>query len=279
MADQVISTVETTAIIPEKWSSRYYDVLLAELPFNSLVTRDYEGEITDLGDLVNIPSVPEFDDAVILPEATRSDADALTISNQQLVINRRIVKDFIITKRAQLQSLPFVDKLQEMAVYAINKRIQAEIIDLIIPSASAPDHTIAFDSGTTYALADMLEGKELLDNQDVPASDRHQVMGSAQWNDIFAITGFTSSDFLLQGGPLQTGQLPPALLGFTPHMTTLVSNIVYQFHRSFMTMAAQQALNIEVFNLGVDGHRATRVNCDVLIGIQQLDDERVVQIG
>jgi hypothetical protein len=125
----------------------------------------------------------------------------------------------------------------------------------------------------------MLEVKELLDNQDVPMSDRHFVVGAAQLNDIFNITGFTSSDFLTSGAPLATGQLPASLLGFMPHFTSVVGNTSYWFHSSFFTMAAQQALNLNEYDLGVDGKRATRINCDVLMGFKQLDNTRVVTLG
>ncbi len=196
-----------------------------------------------------------------------------------MVINYRVAKDFILTNKAMLQSLPAMEKLQELVVYAINKKIQSLIISLIVPNASAPDHSIAYDSGTTLALADLLEAKELLDAQDVPMSNRHLVVGAAQLNDIFNITGFTSSDFITSGAPLQTGQLPPALLGFMPHFTSLVGNTAYLFHTSFMTIAAQQGMSIQQYDLGVEGKRAMRVNADTLLGIKQLDGLRVVTLS
>lgn len=268
-----------SAIVPEIWSQRYYDVLLADLPFRSIISTDWEGEINDLGDRVNITQFPEFDEGDELAEDARADAAATTVTGQQLVINKRVVRDFIVTKKAILQSLPHMDKLRELAVYAILKKIERTIIETIVPSAAAPDHSIAYDSGTTLALADILEGKELLDTQDVPAADRHMVLGPAQLNDLFNITGFTSRDFILNDGPLQTGQAPSQLLGFLPHYTTMAANVAYLFHRSFMTMASQQGMDVKEYDLGVDGKRATRVNLDTLYGLKQLDGERVVTIG
>lgn len=270
---------EVSVLVPSVWSSRYYDVLLAELPFNSLISKDYEGEIQALGDRVKISTVPEFGDAEIIGEADKADASAVTVTQQELLINKHIVKDFMVTQRALLQSIPFVEKLKEMAVYAINKKIQSEIISLIVPNAAAPDHSIAYDAGTTLALADLLEGKELLDAQNVPMAGRHMVVGSAQLNDIFNITGFTSSDFVASGAPLQSGQLPAQLLGFMPHFTTSVGNTTYLFHESFMTMAAQKGMSVAEYAQDGTGLRATRVNCDTFIGIKQLDGLRVVTIS
>lgn len=280
MADQVMKTSsELSVLVPQVWSRRYYDELLANLPFNSIVSRDWEGEISNLGDRVKISTIPEFNQAEELAEDGRADADAVTVTQQDLIINKRIVKDVIITNKAMLQSIPFVEKLQDLMIFAINKKIQALIIGLIVPNAAGPDMSISYDSGTTLALADMLEAKELLDAQDVPMGDRHMVNGSAQWNDIFNITGFTSSDFLVSGAPLQTGELPSALLGFQPHFTSVVGNTSYFFHSSFFTMAAQQGLNINKYDLGVDGKRAERINVDTLVGMKQLDGLRVVTIS
>jgi len=278
--DQIMTTsTELSVIVPEVWSRRFYDVLLAELPFASIIDDSYEGEIQNLGDTVKISTFPEFDEALELPEGSRNDAEAITATQQNLVINSRIVKDFIVTNKAQLQSLPHMDKLRELAIFAINKKIQSKIITLSVPSTSAPDHQIAYDSGTTLALADLLEAKELLDTQNVPMSDRHLVMGAAQLNDVFNITGFTSSDFLVSGAPIQTGQLPGALLGFMPHFTTEVGAVTHLFHSSFLTMASQQGINVSEFDLGVDGIRARRINVDWLGGFKQLDNKRVVEIS
>ena len=214
-----------------------------------------------------------------MPEGARNDAEALTPTQQSLVINSNIVKDFIVTNRAQLQSLPHMDKLRELAIFAINKKIQSKIITLSVPSASNPDHQIAYDSGTTLALADILEAKELLDTANVPQGDRHIVMGAAQLNDVFNITGFTSSDFLVSGAPIQTGQLPSALLGFMPHFTTEVGAVTSLFHSSYFTMASQEGISVTQYDLGGDGVRAHRVNVDWLGGFKQLDDTRIVEIA
>lgn len=276
MANEYMKTsAEVSAIVPEQWSSKYYDVLLAELPMNSLISKDYEGDIANLGDTVNIASIPEFDDASELPEADAADADSVTVGSQQLIINKRIVKDFIVTNKAMLQSIPFVEKLKSLAIYSIQKKIQSLIISLTVPSAAAPDHTLAAVTPGVFALADILALKELLDDQNVPMADRHMVLGSGPLNDIFNITGFTSSDFVASGSPLQSGQLPAQLVGFMPHFTTVVASTVYAFHSSYFTMASQQGMAVAEYDLGVEGRRAKRVNCDTLLGMKQLSNIRV----
>lgn len=269
---------EVSVLVPQKWSEKYYDTLLAELPFKDLINMDYEGDISALGDTVKIPTVPEFLEASEMPsEEAAIDAEAVTVTSQNLVINKQIVKDFIVTDKAKMQAISFMDKLQSLAIYSIQKKIQSLIISLTVPSA-VPDHTINAVVPSVYGLADILAAKELLDNQSVPMANRHMVLGAGPLNDIFNIAGFTSSDFVASGSPLASGQLPAQLVGFMPHFTSVLSNVVYLFHSSYFTMATQKGVEVKEFDLGVIGKRGTRVNCTTLLGMKQLDAKRVVAV-
>lgn len=281
MADQIMTAAsEFSAIVPEVWSARTYEVLLAKLPFNDSISRDYDGEISDLGDTVNIHSVPEFSVASNLNEGAAADAEAVTVTSQQLVINKRLPKDFIVTKKAQLQSIDVMDKLRDHAAYSILKGMQSIVISAIVPSASTPDHQIAYDSGSTLALADILEAKELLDEQDVPMEMRKGILDVPQYNDLFNVTGFTSRDFIPAGSPVTSGSFATPFLGFDIDWTTEASaNVATFFHPSFMTLAVQQQMDVRVYDLGLEGKRAARVNTDLLFGLKQLDDTRVATIS
>lgn len=279
MANQLMTTTNTAAIIPEVWSSKFYDVLLDKLPFIASVDMSYNGEIQNIGDIVNISTIPEFDQATLLAEGASGDADAVTITGQQLTINSRAFKDVIITKKSQLQSLSFMDGLRDKMIFSINKKIQADIITNIVPSASSPDHQISYDSGTQLTLLDILESKELLDTANVDEDNRVAVLGAAQTNDLFSITGFISRDYTPAGSPLTSGAITTPICGFSVRMTNVVGNTSYWFHPSFLTMAIQQNLNLALYDLGVDGVRGTRLNADILYGIKQLDNKRVVSIS
>jgi hypothetical protein len=280
--DEVMrASTELDALVPELWSAAFYPTLLASLPFNSSVARSYEGEISALGDTVRITTFPQFDEASEMQEGEANPADSVTPTGQSLVINKQVAKDYIITKKAMKQSIDSQNALRDLALYAIMKKMQSIIIAEIVPSASAPDHAIAFTSGTTMALADILAGKELLDTADVEEPGRTMILGAAQWNDLFNITGFTSRDFLPDsaGSPLVSGQIATPILGFTPKMTTLAGNTAYLFQPIFLQMAVQQNPEVELVSLGSDGKRASRVNMDVLFGVKQCSNTRVVTVG
>ena len=280
MANQLMNTTTNAAIIPEIWSAKFYETLHAQLPFIDIVDQSYAGEIRSMGDIVNISTVPSFDQATLLGEGVAGESESVTITSQALTINARAYKDVMVTREADLQSIPFMDKVRDEMIYSIMKKIQADIIAAIVPSAANPDNAIAFDNGTTLALADILEAKELLDGVNVPDMNRVAVLGHLQTADLFNITGFVSKDFNgTAGSPLSEGSINFPIVGFKVKTTTIVGNVSYFFHPSFMTMAIQESLNFKMFDMGVDGVRAMRLNADVLYGIKQLSNLRVVSIS
>lgn len=280
MADSLHrAATELATVIPEVWSKKWYPTLLAELPFNDLIDKSYEGEIAALGDTVNINNWPEFDQGTELAEDAVADAEAVTPTQQQLVINKQVVKDFIITDVGMVQSLEAQTVLRDLANYSIMKKMQSDIITATVPSSSSPDHQIAYDSGTTLALADILEGKELLDGANVPKPMRKMVVDAPQENDLFNITGFVSRDFIPAGSPVQSGEFSTPLLGFETKTTTEASNVTYLLHPSYLTMAVQKALEVKVYDLGGQGKRAMRINTTILYGVKQLGNTRVVEIS
>ncbi len=281
MADLIIrGSTEAASIVPELWSSKFVETLKEKMIFFDSIGQDYQGEIQALGDIVNITSIPQFGAAYDLAEDERSDADAVTMTTSQLSINHQIVKDFIVTDKLMAQGIDAMNELRDLAIFSVLKKMQALIIADVVPSSSAPDHQIAYDSGSTFALADALEAKELLDAAKVP-SDLNRVMavGEAQLNDLLVISGFTSKDFIDAGSPMMSGELPPMILGFKLKWSTECGAVVRMFHSSFMQMAVQKMPEVKVYDMGVDGKRALRVNVTALFGNVQVDNKRVVEIS
>lgn len=280
-ADSIMkASSELDAIVPEIWSKSFFPVLLASLPFNDLVSRDYEGEIKALGDTVRAPQVPEFGDATDIAEDEKNDADAVTVTTTSLIVNKQTVKDFIITDRALAQSIDAADQFMARAFYSIMKRMQVNYIAEIVPNAATPDHSIAYTSGTTLALADFLAAKELLDTQDVPDDGtRSAVLGVAQQNDLFNITGFTSRDYVPNANAMSSGAIVDPILGFRVRWTTEVGTTSRFFHPSFLQSAVQRQPEVKKFDLGGQGVRAQRVNMTTLYGIKQFDGLRVVSLS
>lgn len=281
MPDQIMTKgTELSVLAPELWASLLYPTLLSALPWNDSVARDYQGEITKQGDRVHVSSFPQFGEAVDLLEDQANDAQALTASGVEILINHMLVQDFVITDLARIQTIDQSNAIRDLAFYSIMKKMQSLIVAEVAPSTSAPDHTIAFDSGTTFALADMLEAKALLDDADCEENGRVMIMGTGQANNIFNITGFTSRDFLGDASsPLASGKLPGSILGFSPRMTSEAGNTVHMFHPIFMQIGVQLQLVTKVYDQGVEGKRTVRINNTFLFGKKQCSNLRVVKIG
>lgn len=277
MDEMFKSDAEAAAAIPELWAAAFYPTLLEKLPFAGSVATDYQGVISQLGDTVNITSWPQFDEAEEILENQAVAADSVTASNIQLIINKQLAKDFIITRKTELQSLEIMNALRDLALHSILKKMQKIIIAAIVPSTS-PDHTIGYSSGTTLQLVDILAAKELLDNADVEEAGRTMILGAAQYNDLFNIAGIVSTDFG-QSGSLVSGQVNGLVLGMNVKWTSEVGNTAYFSHPLFIEMAVQQDPTPSVHDLGVNGVRGTRVNMEVLFGLKQASDLRVVTVA
>lgn len=280
MADKYMrASDEMAVLIREMWSAAFYPTLLATLPFADSIGREYSGEISGLGDTVNVSSFPEFDEAEDISEAQAVDADAVTVAGTPIVINKQVAKDFQITKKAQQQSIEAMNALRDLALYSIMKRMNSLIIADLVPSAATPDHQIAYDSSTTLALADIIEAKGLLDLQNVERSGRVMIPGVLQENNLFNITGFVSRDFIPAGSPLASGEIQTPVLGFQVKPTTTAGTNTYLFHPLVMQLAVQQMPDVRVYDRGGEGIRAMRVNMDVLFGIKLMSNVRAVLLS
>lgn len=270
---------QLASLIVTTWSQQFLETLRLNLVFQDSVDNSYQGDASKLGSTVTINQLPDFNEADLLAQGEKGQADEVTTVGQNLTINKRPYKDVIVEDTTLLQSVPFMDSLQDAMTFAVNRRVQSEVINTIVPSSSAPDHTIAYTAGTTLALADILAAKELLDTQNVPLQGRSMVVGAAQLNDLFNIGEFTSRDF--NGGEtvMQNGTFSNPLLGFVGKFTTQVSNTSYFLQRRMVTIAFQKQLNAEVGSGVWDGVRGKRINMDLLMGVKQLDSKRGVTIS
>jgi hypothetical protein len=277
MDEQMDAITEFDAVIPEIWSSSWYPNLFEKMVFAESVGHAYEQDIQALGDKVNITTFPQFPEARDLAEGQKNDAQKISLGSTQLVVNKQTVQDFIVTKRAERQSLPVQQKIMELAFFSIIKKMQKNIMAEIAPSAAAPDHVLPYSSGVTMALADWIEVKGLLDAQNVNENGRIAILGTNQINSLFNISGFMSRDFVPNSEAMSSGAINSPVLGFLVKWTTSVEDTSTFFSPEFLQMAVQENPVPELFNLGGTGDRAKRVNMTVLYGIKQVDGLRVVQ--
>lgn len=278
MADQVLTASgSNSAIVPEVWSAKFEEVFNDKIVFPSIVRRDYEGEITGRGDTVNIPSIADVT-ATDLGDGARNDAVSLTISTTALVVDSIAAVDFKVSTLADLQSVPFMEEARMKAESAIMRKIQDDIIAAVAPSTSAPDHVIPYDSGSTLADADILEALDLEATANWShSSGRYLVTGEQQYNDFLGVAKFY--DKTLGGNVDVASANVGQIYGHTPMASSACGTTTYMFQDTFMQMAIQRGLNVTLTDLAVLGERGYRVNVDVIYGIKQMHNDRVITIG
>lgn len=280
MANQIMTAgTEVAALVPEQWSATFFRALKENFSMIPLIRRDYTNEISGLGDIVNVSTIPYGDAAQLIAEGEAFDAQSITATTTQIIVNSMAGRDFIVTRRAQLQSLDFMDEMRDVAAQALLEKLQDDVIAAIVPSASAPDHQIALDSAGVLALADILEAKQLLDLQSVEQANRHLVAGPTLYNDLYNVAQFSSRDYIPAGSPATSGRFDTQLLGFTPHLCVGAGSTAYLFHDSFMQLVMQDEVMVEAHSLGADGVRGMRYNSHILYGVKLMDSKRVVSLS
>ncbi len=270
---------ELAGVVPELWGP-YFPTKLNALPFQSVVARDYQGVANALGDTVHVPTWPKFSPAAVTDEDGIVDADAVSVTNVDILINKQLTKDFNITNYAKFQSIEQGNHLRELAFFSILEKMEELIIAEISPSSSSPDHVIDYATPGTVALADFIAAKQLLDLQDVPDMGQRQAIGSPiVANRILAITNFISRDYIPAGSPMSTGSVATPLLGFQFKYTTkLADDDMYLFDPVFLQMVVQQNPTPAVYDMRVLGRPAMKIALTMLAGVKQIDNLRVVKL-
>lgn len=281
MVDQVIDVSHAAAIIPEIWSDNFQPTRLAMFAFESSVAQDYAGEISQLGDTVNVTLLNEFSEADLLDEGDAASAEAPTMNNLPIQVTSQATKDWILTERTIRQAIDPDMQLRNLAFHSIFKRIERSIIEAVSPSSSSPDHVAEYAAASTLALADILAAKTALDDADNPAEGRYMVARPNEFNDVYNISGFTNRDFIGDGAtPLTSGAITTPLLGFSPRMTTVISDdTTYFYHRLAIQLIIQDQPSVKVFDQGVDGRRTMRTNTTALYGLRQMDNQRIYTVS
>ena len=173
----------TLTSIPTIWSSRIRTHLERVLVYGAAFTnRDYEGEIKDSGDTVNILSVGEVTVSDYLGQVM--EAESLTDEAQKLVIDQRKHFNFHVDDvDARASALKLVDEGSKRAAQAMSNVRDRYVAGLLkdvdagnLVVADGAPIIVGFGPGEVRPYDALLELTQKLDEADVPISDRHTVL-------------------------------------------------------------------------------------------------------
>lgn len=265
-------------LVPEVFSANIYDELRNSIAFLNVFSREYEGEIRGLGDVVRISQIQAPNGEIISTDTNSFGSETMTVNNFSITVNKRASAAFEFTDLAQLQSLSFQEEAQQALVYAIRLKIENDIISALVPSASAPDHDIAPAAASDLAAADVAAMRTLLSAAKVPVQNRALMLSPTYYGDLLTKTQITSRDFV-QGNSAESGVVDN-FLGFRiMEHNLLPSDEGYAVHPSAMQLALQQEVRVKISDLHAQNKYGYLMSADIVYGFTLMDDERIVKIS
>ena len=276
----VSGVTQLSGLIPEIWSENFYEELRSKLIISQVFSREYEGEIKTKGDTVRVNQINKPTGEMLTDDTTEFNSEALSTTQFSVVADRRANAAFEFTDLAMLQSISFESQAIEALTRAVAEQIEDFVIGLLVPSAAAPDHTVAPASAGDLAAADVAGLRTLLSLQSVPTSDRWLFLDPNYFGDIIQKSTFSSSDFIPVGSPTATGALASPLYGFkVSESDHLGTDIGYAVHKSALQLVMQKGMEIKVSDLHSNNKHGFLMSASVVLGASLFDNKRIIKIS
>lgn len=227
---------------------------------------------------VKIPTASNFS-VTKKASGTPVEATALTYGGDTIDFDQHAVVQFLIEKRASIQSRLQLAQINIMrAIEAHAKQVDVDIHAALIAgvSTTSPDHVIAF-AGSGIAAVDILEARRLLDVQEWPAEGRTIAINPNEEKALLQIDGFVRAD-AYGNSAIPSGKLG-TLYGAEVVKTTVVTSgrpLVYHKEALAIAFQADPELDSDKDLPNV----ATRYSLDQLYGLEVLrSGVGVVRLG
>jgi hypothetical protein len=172
-----------------------------------------------------------------------------TWSADSLVLNLHEGVYTILEDAADIESVIAQDPaIMQSSVEALVTKLEAAIYtQLAATKAAGPDHRIKWKTASTLSLADVLEARRLLNNQNVPLMDRFMAIHPDQEVQALALKNFIDASKYgdPQNMPLINGEIG-RIYGFRVVVSNNVTtNTGLFYHRSHVAFARQLNLTWE----------------------------------
>jgi len=270
----ITTLAEVQDQIEKFWSPLFTKTLRESLLMGSLVNRDYEGQIKELGDQVRVSQIVDATGELRTVGGTGSDdANAFETESLQTVkvdikADKRAVAAYEFAELVELQSQIGAEKsaIRESLMFAVEKQINTYLYSLVSPSTSSPDHTIG-------SVADF-NATQLLNCRKLAAQAKWRkdkgwfaLLDPSYYNDILNATTMTSSDYVGDDQPVVGGQVAKQRFGFNilednsrPEDTAVL------FHPDFMHLVMQSQARFKVSDQHANKKFGYIVSVDLIFG-------------
>lgn len=233
-----ISTTEVSATSVQVVTSIVQEVLKQEAKLLPTIM-DYSSFAVKGSDQVKVTKRTQFA-AADKAENTALTAQEITFSVDSIALSKNKAIYAALERIGEIQATPNVESeiIMEMAKELALQVDKDIAVQLLLASAAAPDHRIAF-AGASLAQADLLEARRLLNVQNVPMDNRFLGIAPDEEKAILSISDFVRADAYGSAGGLINGEI-----GRLYGMIVVMSNVFTAgtpvvYHKSAVGFAKQ----------------------------------------
>lgn len=216
----------TTTFIPELWSARLLYALDKAHVATNLVNREYQGIIANQGDTVHINSIGAITVKDYTKNADIADPDALTTTDQTLVIDQCKYFNFQVDDVDNVQAAgDLVDTAMSRAAYSLADVADAYLLKTIAAGAASGNTVGAASGPIALTAANVYENivklRTKLDKANVPNPGRTIIVPPEVYALLLMDDRFAKSDAAAGQSALLNGEVG-RVAGFTVYMSNNV---------------------------------------------------------
>lgn len=232
--------MSVATFIPELWSARLLQGLEKSHVATNLVNRDYEGQIRNQGDKVNINTLSDVAIKTYTPNSDIASPDDLTTTKQQLEITEADYFNIQLDDVDRVQATgELMDTAMRNVAYKMNDRTDSFILGKIASGVDSgniigtTESPIQVTKNNIYE--SIIEMRTKLDKANVPTSGRTIIIPPEIYALLLQDERFVKSDAVAGQNVLVNG-LVGRVAGFDVFES---NNVVYDTNNKFWKVTAQ----------------------------------------
>lgn len=196
--DKRPTDIATGYLVPEIWSAKFIEHVMAYLPCAEVVDTQWRAQLTK-GTILHIPVMTTLSATDVDPTVTAkipSDVStALTTTAETLTIDKwqKVVIQIDDASKGQTQIANLLESRQKSAAYSLEKAIDTDVNTLF--SGLSTSLGVYGSDGQTFTDDILIALQENLDSADVPRDGRSLVGDPSMLADCYKIDKFMNFDY------------------------------------------------------------------------------------
>lgn len=245
----VTDTAKTGDLVPEIWAKELAANRVDNLVLWALINGQYQGEISQKGDVLHIDDLAEIDDdtSTNASVTNRSTIDSLEVGQVDLIIDRYIrkavgIQDVAAAQSAYALRAPYLERLGRFLDRAKDEEVYRKAV---------ADFAHTVSAGAALTFNTIVDAASKLDESNVPQEDRFIVINGKGLADLRKVAEFTLYNHTGEAGIVKnTKGIVGHIYGMPVYVTEAIKaqsgvfNFL-MFHRSAIIGATQNVPGVE----------------------------------